>query len=158
MWYLGLKNASITDIVDQLIAYSGKSSEVQNIKSLLEALSTRLSRGSDHGSINRLKTAAVFPVRESENEVRLGTVEVKNWAIADRDRLQECFNGKIGLLDFPVKEAKEGGKIRKLLEQLQLLDRFLSEMVVESTLVGGSMEFEEELTHVLRGKAKFIAR
>ncbi|KAL9088067.1 MAG: hypothetical protein Q9165_006408 [Trypethelium subeluteriae] len=155
---LGLKNASIADLVDQLVKYSGQIPQLENIKSLLDVLNTRLVHGFDHESIDRLKIAAVLPIRQSQTEVKLCTIAADGWFIADREGLKSCFAGKIGLLDFEVKVLREGGRMEFLLKRLKLLERRLSVRVTEITSTAGSVVLEEELMDMFHSRARFIAR
>ncbi|KAF2232981.1 hypothetical protein EV356DRAFT_487514 [Viridothelium virens] len=156
--YLGLKNASTADLVNQLVKYSGQISQMENIKSLLVVLNTCLVNGFDHDSIDRLKSAAVFPVRQSQTEVKLCTIVTDGWCVADRDGLKACFTGKVGLLDFLVKDLRAGGRMEPLLKRLKLLEHRLSTRVKETTETAGSVDLEEELIDMFHSRAKFIAR
>ena len=156
--HLGVQNASIANIVDELVGYSGQASRMADIKGLLQALNARLSQDIDHLSIDRLRGAKVFPVQLSTKETRLENCRSAIWCIADRDSLRTCFQGKLYLLDFLVIDVKEDGKLEPLLKRLNLVDRRLSGRVKESTLKSGAIGLDDELTDILKSKAKYIAR
>ncbi|KAI9685068.1 MAG: hypothetical protein M1822_005460 [Bathelium mastoideum] len=156
--YLGVQNASIANIVDELLRLEGQTSEVADIKGLLEALNACLTWGNDDPSIDRLRNARVFPTRISTSEERLESCASDQWCIADRSSLRYSFVDELHLLNFDVKDTKVGGRLQPLLERINLVDRRLSGKVEEKTESGGLVELDKETTAELRYKAKYIAR
>ena len=156
--HLGVQNASIGNMVDELLKCKGQIPEVENIKGLLEAINARLSMNYDDDSINRLHDARVFPTCISTGAVQLHSCLDTDWFIADTDRLRGCFEDKLLVLDFPTKDTKNTGRLEPLLKRLSLLDRRLSGVVKEKTLTTGTLDLEKNTTTSLRSKAKYIAR
>ena len=153
---LDLKDATISDVVQELENVKGQTDKIALIKDLLKALNSCM--GGNHGDINVIRTLKkaskkILPVKGDTNGLR-STLDI-DWFIADRERLELCFMDKVALLDFTRQEIET---LSPLIAKLGLQGRGLSDNYFEKTKAAGESVFLSGLTEQMCSKATFIAR
>ncbi|KAK5675793.1 hypothetical protein LTS10_011524 [Elasticomyces elasticus] len=155
---LGIRDATVVDVVDRLLECSGQVQHISEIKSLLNFLSRAVSSTKvpvAQDIIDRLlgSSVRVLPVQVRDKEVELRSTKDQSWFYADTSELRNAFAGKVALLEFdmigsPVMTA--------FVKKLGQDGRKLSMHVVEETVTAGEQVEEPKLAEGLKAKAKFI--
>jgi hypothetical protein len=155
---LGLRNASLIDVVDELLNLSVLCS-LERRKELILMLNGYLGKNSSHlEQIQKMKGKHIIPVRknsESGEEQKFVSFDEDGWYLADRPSLQESFSGMIWLSDFTIQEVRSLGP---LIEAMGLRDQRLSQAVEEDTECIGDPIRDEEQTRALRQRASYLPR
>ncbi len=156
---LGLKNATVGDVVDELVALP-ISAPLSTRKDLLKALNEYLQHGSglSKNSIHLLKANRVIPVRDIADgggKLRVMSYSRSRWYFADRQSLRDCFEGKVPLVDFTIDEVRG---MSALIKEVGLEKRLLSEAHVETTEIVGDPIRDPKRTSDLRERAEYLLR
>ena len=155
--YLGVKNARIGDVVEELLHVQNQVSQAAVIKELLKSLNNFFESGATHNDIDRLRRAAIIPIQNASGQVFLANCNdtFPAWFVPDRERLRFSFSGKLNFLDFTTKEIEQ---LSALLEHLGLQHRYLAQNVSETTLAQGELRPDFSAQYTLRSKAEFMSR
>ncbi|KAF2166649.1 hypothetical protein M409DRAFT_23280 [Zasmidium cellare ATCC 36951] len=156
---LQVHNASIGDIVKELRHHAGNMNGVDSLRALLLYLSDCLvneDQADEHVPklLLKLQTQQIFPVQRSSGQCRLASAQDHDWFIADRGRIEQCFRGKVWLLDASDSDVK---RLAPVFKTLGLLDFYLSKRVIEQTEFTDEPKPCKNLTRYLQGKARFIS-
>ena len=152
---LALKDATGRDIMAELARRSNQPAQIPSIKDLLLALSsclgTKLWDEKDNiaSNVARLK---VIPVTGPTNPL---VSCFDDWFIADKEDYEQCFKGKVALLDFKDEEV---AKVLPLLSKLLHRQRTLSNAVKFRYVPVGEPKFHPSFTERLRSKAFYLSR
>lgn len=151
---LGVGDATVEDVVFELICIDGQEQQCDKMRDLLLLLPNYLKRRPQE-SVKRLWPVGmkVFPVRAPLG--RLRSFSDKDWFINDRQRIGTLFEGHIAILDFSHQELE---RLSVFLEALGLSDRKLSARIREESSANGHSTPRPDLTENLRTKAHHIAR
>ena len=153
---LGIKNADIADVVEELRGLNGVTTKIETIKQLLLFLNGLLVEARyDENTLKELRTAdmKVLPVQNVRTELR--SCHDEDWFIADRKRLRDCFQGRIHIFDF---DHADLGGLSCVLQKLKVQQRALSKCVFEETEAIGASTYNEVCTRQLQSKAVFISQ
>jgi len=155
---LGVRDATLSDVVDRLEACSGRADQVGEIKSLLMYLSRSLAPGKPPVAqevISRLLNSAtrVLPVRLTVDRVELRSTSDQSWFYADTTTLRTAFAGKVALLDFDMINSVS---VTDLIKKLGLEGRRLKAHACEDTVTAGEQIPQPGLTDSLQWRAKYI--
>jgi hypothetical protein len=152
--YLELGSIDGDDIIDDIRDLDARIDEIPRIKALLKALSRFIKRKPDDVSLvdDLGGEEKIWPVVDTTLHLR---AFADKWFIADRERLQTCFQGKVPLLDFGRHDVQ---RLEPLLSKLELDEWMISQHVEEETQTVGVPVYQEILTAHLRSKARFISR
>ena len=96
---------------------------------------------------------AIFPVQGTDAKMSLNK-SLDLFAIIDRSEYASAFKGKVPILDFDIEEVRE---LRQTILALRLEDRYMSQLVVESSTVKDSSK-EETLSNSVQKRAYALFR
>lgn len=155
---LKLRDAGLTDVIDELCQLKPIGENIPLAKELLRALNDCLREHAWPAGtyLCQIKERRVFPVRVFEGNserVQLMDCSHSDWFIADQHRLRRCFIAKLPLLDFSVDDLK---MLEPLIESLDLKCRKLSARVKEKTTPKGRLWLHKHLTASLRSKSHYL--
>ena len=153
---LGVRDATVTDVVEALEKLKGQEDKSDHIRDLLLALNSLL-KAYPYDSNMALNLIAaskkILPIKGGKTKLK-SAVDT-DWYIADRERLEDCFTDSVALLDFPRDQV---ATLSTLFTKLRLNDRMLSASVSEETVAAGKSSFNQNLTEQLRSKAAFVSQ
>ncbi|KAK3712619.1 hypothetical protein LTR37_009062 [Vermiconidia calcicola] len=153
---LGVRDATVTDVVQALEKLKGQEDKSDHIRDLLLALNSLL-KAYPYDSNMALNLIAaskkILPIKGGK--AKLKSAVDTDWYIADRERLEDCFTDSVALLDFPRDQV---ATLSTLFTKLRLNDRMLSASVSEETVAAGKSSFNQNLTEQLRSKAAFVSQ
>lgn len=158
MHILGVRDADLADVIDELMEMAEQVEDVRITKDLL-AEACRKNRQGDRAAnaLARMRESDLhlFPIETRDDGLALRSAKDDSWFIADTKRLQTLFAGEVPLLAL---EDDVFIKFRVLIPQMGLERRLLSKCVCKSTEKQGTSQFHQEFTHLLRSKAAHISR
>ena len=109
--------------------------------------------------IAAITKSAIFPIDEGKSGSTFDYLSTcqknKTWFIADRPHLKHAFQGHVPLLALDVEST---GKIRPLIEALNLNPRLLSRLARGVPDTGRDRQLHDEYTRSMCTRARFIAR
>ena len=150
---LGLRNATGLDVAQELGRLSGDLARYDEIKELLLWLGSYVDRPEWNGQIPQiLGNKTILPVKQVKIDLR--APDALDWFIADTEKMERSFKGKVALLDFSVDEIS---KLQKLLEKLLVQRRALSLSCRERYDLHGSRQLHGAWTNSLRSKAVYVS-
>lgn len=131
---------------------------LSQIEHLFLALTDQVkAHGLDAGQKSQIQALRIIPVAGPGGDF-LSMVAAsleKPWLIADRENLREKFKSVLPLCMFgPVFVLR----VKPLLLEMGLGDRFLSELVTSITEAKGDVELHEDLTKEYRKRSKYLFR
>ena len=107
----------------------------------------------DLESLYELRPRRFLPIKSTNGQVTLGKITDK-FAVIDHPQYGRIFESKVPVLDFDFEEIH---KLRPFLYSLSLGDRFMSQMVRETSTADGSHK-DTELSEKMREKSYAIFR
>lgn len=152
---LGVSRLTIDMVYDELYTVDPASTSVKLVKDYLWSMNAFLETGLPAQSSERLLKKRILPIRYPDGDTRLVAANIE-FAIVDRQPLQDLFRDRVKLLDFSLGEVHE---LRPLLDWMNLTDRFLSRLTTANTIV--NPDFVYPLTdpvRAIRRKAHALTR
>lgn len=150
--------AGLKHIVDELCSLSTEHWEnvAERSEVLLRQVADVIPMGNlDFNSdIRRLKKACAFPVSKGPETQKLLSLS-ETWYISDKTTLHATFEGKVEILDFPVKLVKS---LKPIFQALECESRYLSEVVVEKVRPHGTGFRDTRKENELNARLKYILR
>lgn len=140
---LGVEEPNIATYIAelQLLTAGDQTPPMEDVKGLIKQIN---SFGPRAGALDRLKSSNILPVKGSDGQTRLKkTSDV--FAIVDRTGYGSAFRDKVPILDFEIEDVRE---LRPTILALNLEDRYMSRVVVESSTVKDSSRNMKLSNHV----------
>lgn len=153
---LEVYDVSASAIAEKLDAVEGQIEEIEGIKALLMALSTRLATSRDTlDYLESYRRIRIFPVQRPDGGLDLVTADDDTWFIADDRRLENCFKGKVAILDYAFHELPH---LVPLLRLLGIVQKKLSSSVSEMRVIPeGRSKPLPPLAEELQSKAEYLS-
>ena len=139
-----------TYITELVLAIGEESPQMEKVKGLIKEINFF---EPSVGDLDRLNSYSVLPVQGTNAKTSLKSTS-DLFAIVDRSKYASAFGGKVPILDFDLQEVRE---LRQTILALRLEGRYISQLVVESSTVIGSVK-EVILSHGVREKAYALLR
>ncbi|KAK5682144.1 hypothetical protein LTS10_005269 [Elasticomyces elasticus] len=155
---LRIKNATATDIIDEMQTLSDSQDDYNRSKTLLLELIARtaeLPRSSlieSRVTVDRLMDGKFFPVRKGTS-THLTAGSGCTWYVADRERQYEGFKDHVWLLDVPITQYKV---MKPLFDYLGLSARLLSSAEHTETVTSGQQTLNRDLSRLMQSKGRCL--
>jgi hypothetical protein len=158
---LGLRKTTWRTIISEAECIHA-SDNLEYITEVFRALDTFVREAEStgkHDIVNALSEAYIFPIHTGHSgsafDYMSSARDLNMWFIADRMHLKECFEGLIPLLALNVDIME---KIPRLILELGLKNRLLTQAAGSNLKAEGSTEVHTKFTASFRAKARHIAR
>jgi hypothetical protein len=152
---LRISPASMSTLVEELFALATRHPTVQRVKQLIWAINGMRPRPND---LNNLLTCNFLPVRVPQpgaaHRIEFRACQ-SDFAIIDRIKLAEIFEGRVELLDFSLEEILQ---LEPFLRSLGLGSKYLSLLCREETDCQGESLLDNGLTADFNGRAYDLLR
>jgi len=152
--YLKVGNVTLDHIVQELECVN-TSTSVSQLEELLLHLNRYLGKASPENCLVKLEGKPIIPVRKADGTVQLMAYNSDGWYLADRQRLWDCFNGKLTLITFDVATVR---KLNPLIQAMDLSDRLLSKADTQTLEATGDELYDEDRSLELRGRTGYFQR
>lgn len=152
---LRIAPASLTTVVEELFTLATQQPTTQRVKQLIWAINGMKPRPSD---LNTLSTCDFLPVRVSRHGVAQHIEFLacqSDFAIVDRIKLADIFEGHVDFLDFSLEDILQ---LEPFLTSLDLGDKYLSQVCREETDCQGESSLDNRLTADFKIRAYDLLR
>lgn len=150
--YLKVGNVTLDHVVHELECVT-TSTSVGRLEELLLHLNRYLGKTSPQNCLVKLKGKSIIPVKNLDGVVCFMTYDSDSWYLADRQRLRDCFDGKLPLITFDVATVR---KLSPLIQAMDLSKRLLSEVDTPSLEATGDRIYDEERSLELRRRVLYF--
>ncbi|PMD48990.1 hypothetical protein L207DRAFT_505973 [Hyaloscypha variabilis F] len=152
--HLNVGNVNLGHVIRELECVNGSTSTDQ-LEKLLLHLNVFLGKAPTERSLSKLKGKKIIPVMKPDGTVCRMTYDLDRWYLADRQKLRECFNGKLPLITFDVSTVR---KLNPLIKAMNL-SKFLLSIADEQTLeANGDKIYDEKRSLELRRRGLYFQR
>ena len=153
---LQISPASLTTLVEELLSLATRHTTVHRVKQLIRAINEMKPSPND---LNILSTCNFLPVRVPQPPGEARRIEFRacqsDFAIIDRIKLEEIFEGRVELLDFTLEEILQ---LEPFLTSLGLRNKYLSLLCREETDYQGESLLDNRLTADFNDRAYDLLR
>ena len=105
--------------------------------------------------MSKLKGKKIIPVRKPDGTLCRMNYDSDVWYLADRQKLWDCFDGKLPLITFDVTTVR---KSDPLIQAMDLSNYLLSEADTNTLEAIGDIIYDEERSLELRRRASYFQR
>jgi hypothetical protein len=152
---LGISPASLSTLVAEVFDLATRHPTVQRVKELIWAINGMRPSSND---LNILSTSNFLPVRVPQpgavHEIEFRTCQ-SDFAIVDRIKLADIFEGRVEFLDFNLEEILQ---LEPFLRSLDLGSKYLSLLCREETDCQGESLLDNRLTADFNDRAYDLLR
>ena len=131
------------------------STSFRRLEELLLQLNRYLRKGSPKNCLSKLKGKKIIPVRKPDGTLCRMNYDSDVWYLADRQKLWDCFDGKLPLITFDVTTVR---KSDPLIQAMDLSNYLLSEVDSHTLDAIGDIIYDEERSLELRRRASYFQR
>lgn len=143
------------DHVIQELKFATSNTSFSRLEELLLLLNGYLKKESPEDCLSKLKGKDIIPVRQPDGTLCRMNYDSDIWYFADRQKLRECFDGKLPLITFDVTTVR---KLDPLIQAMGLSDYLLSEADGPELEAIGDKIYDEERSLELRSRASYFQR
>ena len=131
------------------------SASFSRLEELLLQLNEYLRKGSPKNCLSKLRGKDIIPVRMPNGSLCRMTYGSDTWYLADRQKLWDCFDGRLPLITFDVTTVR---KLDPLIQAMDLSDKLLSKAGEQTLEAIGDLIYDEERSLELRRRASYFQR
>jgi hypothetical protein len=152
--HLKLGNVTLDHVIRGLECVNGSTS-IDQLEELLLHLNVFLGKASTERSLSKLKGKNIIPVMKPDGTVCRMTYDLDRWYLADRQKLRECFHGKLPLITFDVSTVR---KLNPLIKAMNLSKFLLSTADERRLEANGDKIYDEKRSLELRRRGLYFQR
>jgi hypothetical protein len=152
--HLNVGNVNLGHVIRELECVNGSTSTDQ-LEKLLLHLNVFLGKAPTERSLSKLKGKKIIPVMKPDGTVCRMTYDLDRWYLADRQKLRECFHGKLPLITFDVSTVR---KLNPLIKAMNLSKFLLSTADERRLEANGDKIYDEKRSLELRRRGLYFQR
>jgi hypothetical protein len=152
--HLKLGNVTLNHVIQELECVTSSTS-FSRLEELLLLLNGYLRKGSPKNCLSKLKGKDIIPVRKPDGTLCRMNYDSDVWYFADRQKLWDCFDGKLPLITFDVTTVR---KLDPLIQAMDLSNCLLSKADTNTLEAIGDKIYDEERSLELRRRASYFQR
>ena len=151
---LKLGNVTLAHVIQELDRVTSSTS-FSRLEKLLLQLNEYLRKGSPKNCLSKLRGKDIIPIKMPNGTLSRTTYGSGTWYLADRQKLWNCFDGRLPLITFDVTTVR---KLDPLIQAMNLSKMLLSKADAATLEANEDLIYDGERSLELRRRASYFQR